>query len=202
MTEPAENLYAEVRELASAVEDLSPRCKAAIFGTCGRVFAPLSYQAEQRSQGRWSSPNYSVALDVIEAFANGSAQAEDHEELRAQLVAAPVSGDYPWSTYAQDAIICTDGGLAAASVSDSPKSELIYYALEPLICSLESRDVEIIRTYGNGYWSREIIKDPAMERAIEFLRNSIAMLSQVVSVDMLELEKLVGEAAVLRPVET
>jgi hypothetical protein len=76
----------------------------------------------------------------------------------AQLVAAPISGDYPWSTYAQDAIICTDGGLAAASVSDSPKWELIYYALEPLICSLESRDVEVIRTYGNGYWGRKSLR--------------------------------------------
>jgi hypothetical protein len=202
MTEAAENLYVEVRELAGAVEDLSPRCKAAIFGTCGRVFAPFVHQAERRSQGRWSSPNYSVALDVVEAFANGSVQAEDHEELRAQLVAAPISGDYPWSTYAQDAIICTDGGLAAASVSDSPKSELIYYALEPLICSLESRDVEVIRTYGNGYWGREIIKDPVMERAIEFLRNSIAKLSRIVSVDLLELDRLVSGATVLRPPET
>jgi hypothetical protein len=202
MTEAAENLDAEVRKLAGAVENLLPRCKAAIFGTCGRVFAPLSYQAEQRSQGRWSSPNYSVALDVVEAFAKGSAQAADHEELRAQLVAAPVSGDYPWSTYAQDAIICTDGGLAAASVGDSPKSELIYYALEPLICSLESRDIEVIRTYGNGYWSREIIKDPAMERAIEFLQHSIARLSRVASVDALELDRLVSGAAVLRPAET
>jgi hypothetical protein len=202
MTEAAENLNAEVRELAGAVEDLPPRCKAAIFGTCGRVFAPLSYQAEQRSQGRWSSPNYAVALDVIEAFANGSAQAGDHQELRLQLVAAPVSGDYPWSTYAQDAIICTDGGLAAASVGDSPKSELIYYALEPLICSLENRDIEVIRTYGNGYWSREIIKDPAMARAIEFLRNSIERLSRVAAVDALELDRLVSGAAVLRPAET
>lgn len=202
MTGAAEDLEAEVRELAGAVQNLSPRCKAAIFGTCGRVFAPLSYQAEQRSQGRWSSPDYSVALDVVEAFANGSAQAEDHEELRAQLVVAPVSGDYPWSTYAQDAIICTDGGLAAASVGDSPKSELIYYALEPLICSLEGRDIEVIRTYGNGYWSREIVKDPTMERAIGFLRHSLAKLSRVDSVDALELDRLVSGAAVLRPVET
>jgi hypothetical protein len=41
-----------------------------------------------------------------------------------------------------------------------------------------------------------------MERATEFLRNSIAMLSQMASVGMLELEKLVGEAAVLCPAET
>jgi hypothetical protein len=54
MTEAAHSLYAEIDELAAAVDSLSPRGKAVIFGVCGRALAPLLRQAARGS--RWRRP--------------------------------------------------------------------------------------------------------------------------------------------------
>ena len=85
MTEAAHSLYAEIDELAAAVDSLSPRGKAVIFGVCGRALAPLLRQVEKRSEGRFTVPDLDVALDLIQAFATGSAEAADYSELRAVL---------------------------------------------------------------------------------------------------------------------
>lgn len=174
---------------------------AAIFGICGRALAPLLKQVEQRSEGRFTVPDFALALDLIEAFATGSTEATDHSELTARLNLAVSEDEHPWSTYAQDALICVDAGLAAASVGDRPKGMLIQFALEPLMAVMEDRDADLIRTYGNRYWRREIIKDPAMAAALGFLRRSIAKVSQAASIDSHEFDELVSEAAVLRPVD-
>jgi len=201
MTEPAHGLDIEVQELAEALGSLTSRGKAAIFGICGRALAPLLEQVEQRSGGRWTVPDLALALDLIEAFATGSAEAADHSELRARLDLAVSDDEHPWSTYAQDALICVDAGLAAASVGDRPKGMLIHFALEPLMAVMQDRDADLIRIYGNRYWRREIIKDPAMATALGILRRSIAKVSQAASVDSREFGELVSEAAVLRPAD-
>jgi hypothetical protein len=62
-------------------------------------------------------------MTAVEQFALGSAEAANHVELRSRLAATAPHGDdldSPWSTYVQDVIICTDAGLAAASVDLDP----------------------------------------------------------------------------------
>jgi hypothetical protein len=66
---------------------------------------------------------------------------------------------------------------------------------------MQDRDADSIRIYGNRYWRREIVKDPAMAAALGFLRRSIAKVSQAASVDSREFGELVSEAAVLRPAD-
>jgi hypothetical protein len=63
----------------------------------------------------------------------------------------------------------------------------------------EDRDFDVIRTYGDNHWGREIINDPEMARALGFLRRLITKVSQDTSVDSLEFGRFVTEAAVLRP---
>jgi hypothetical protein len=201
MTEPSHDLDIEVQELAEALGSLTSRGMAAIFGICGRALAPLLEQVEQRSGGRFTVPDLALALDLIEAFATGSAEATDHSELTARLNLAVSDDEHPWSTYAQDALICVDAGLAAASVGNRPKGILIQFALEPLIAVMEDRDADLIRTYGDRYWRREIIEDPAMAAALGFLHGSIATVSRVASVGSREFGELVSEAAVLRPAD-
>jgi hypothetical protein len=201
MTEPAHGLYFEIQELAKAIDSLTSRGTATIFGVCGRALAPLLKQVEQRSRGRFTIPDLALALDLIEAFATGSAEAADHSELRARLNLTVSDDSHPWSTYVQDVLVCVNAGLAAASVGDRPRSGSIEFALEPLIAMMENRDVDVIRTYGDDYWSREIIKDPAMATALGFLRRSIAKVSQAASVDSHEFGELVSEATVLRPAD-
>jgi hypothetical protein len=198
MTEPAQGLYVQIQELADALDGLTSHGMAAIFGICGRALAPLLKRVEQRSEGRWAVPDLGRALDLIEAFATGAAEAADHRGLRARLMVT-VPDEHPWSTYAQDTLICTDAGLAAASVNDRPKPMLIHFALEPLIALMQDRDVNLIRRYGDDHWSREIIRDPAMAAALGFMHRSIANVSQVTSVDSHLFGKLAREAAVLRP---
>lgn len=199
MNDLEDGLYGEIRELAALLEGSTARGTAAVFGVCGRALAPLLRQAGQRDGGSWAVPDFDVALDLIEAFATGVAEAADHGELRERLPDIG-PGEHPWSTYAQDALICADAGLAAASPGGRPKPVLIEYALEPLMAVAEDRDANVIRVRGHEYWSREVLKDPVMAQAVQFLRGLIGSLSQAASVDSREYARLVGEAEVLRPV--
>jgi hypothetical protein len=201
MTELANGLDIKVKELAEALDGLNRHGMAAIFGICGRALAPLLDQVEQRSRETWTVPDLALALDLIEAFATGSAEAADHSELRARLDLVDSDDEHPWSTYVQDVLICVDAGLAAASADDRPKGILIHFALEPLMAVMQDRDADSIRIYGNRYWRREIIKDPAMAAALGFLHRSIAKVSQAASIDSREFGELVSEAAVLRPAD-
>lgn len=203
MTDGTNGLYFEIRVLADSLEALSPRAKAAIFGACGRALAPLAREVEQMTQGRWSFPDLDPALNVVEEFATGAIDQTDRSEIRARLMASMPHGDdldAPWSTYAQDVLICADAGLAAASTDAQPKPIWIQYALEPQMASLQIRDVDVIRSLGDEYWSRSVVGDPIMAGALVFLRESIAAISRDESVDQVQYRSIVEGAAVLRPV--
>jgi len=201
VTEAGHGLDAEIDELAAAADNLTPRGTAVVFGVCGRALAPLVEQVEQRSGERWTVPELGPALDLIRAFATGSAEAEaeDCNWLRSRLDQAVSEDEHPWSTFAQDVLICVDAGLAAALGDDRPQGHLIQFALEPLIAVLEDQDTDLIRIYGQRYWRRQIIKDPAVAAALSFLPELIAKASHAVSVDAHEFRAFVSEAAVLRP---
>ncbi|MGE5133610.1 MAG: hypothetical protein ACM32E_11965 [Gemmatimonadota bacterium] len=198
MNDSATGLRFEIRQLAIAIDNLPPRSKAAIFGVCARALAPLLNRVEERSEHRWTVPELPLAIDLVEAFATGSAETSDHHQMR-NLLMVRVPDEHPWRTYAQDALICADAGLAAASVSDRPDSRVIHSALDPLIVWMEDRDSDVIRTYGDNHWDREIVNDPEMARALVFLRRLIAKMLKGPPLDSLEFNRLVGEAAVLRP---
>lgn len=199
MTDSAGGLYSEITKLGTAIYKLSPRSTAAIFGVCATALTPLLNRVEERSEQGWTVPDLPLAIALIKAFAIGSIEASDHRGVRERLMVT-VPDRHPWRTYAQDALICADAGLAAASVNDQPDPRLIHSALEPLIVWAEGRDYEVIRTYGDDYWDREIVNDPLMVIALGFLRRMIAKMSQRPSVDSLEFDRWVTDAAVLRPV--
>ena len=198
MTGSDYGLYAEIKDLAKALEGATAQGMAATFGVCGRALAPLLEKVEQRSGGKWRVPDLPLALAIIEEFASGSAAPGDHSGIRERLM-GEIPGEHPWSTYAQDVLICVDAGLAAASAEGRPKPIVIEYALEPLVAFMENRDADMIRVYGKNRWRAQIIEDPAMEAAIGFLRDMIAEVSRATSVDSEELKRLVSNASVLRP---
>jgi hypothetical protein len=191
-------LYAEIDALADMVEGLNSRGTCVIFGVCEQALSPLLRQVERRSRGKWAVPDLTLAQDVIEAFATGRSESGDHQGLR-DLLMVKVPDDHPWSTYGQDVLICARAALAAASTDDSPKPIVIQYALEPMMAFMEDRDADIIRQRGDTYWNEEIIKDPAMAAAIEFLRELILRASQNTVIDSVEFVGLVEAGSVLRP---
>jgi hypothetical protein len=194
----------EIRGLSNSIDRVESRGKAAIFGACGRALLPLLRSVEAQTNGRWTFSDVDLALDLIEEFATGLAEAADHADLRARLMGTVPHGHdlgAPWSTYAQDALICTDAGLAAASATDSPKSIWIQYALEPLMASTQIRDSDVIRSRGEDYWSRGIVNDPAMATALAFLRSAIAEVARNARVNHADFGRLVEEATVLLPVD-
>jgi len=198
LTGSAYGLYAEINDLAKALEGATAQGMAATFGVCARALAPLLEKVEQRRGGKWRVPDLPLALAKIEEFASGSAAPGDHSGIRERLI-GEIPDEHPWSTYAQDVLICVDAGLEAASAEGRPKPIVIEYALEPLVAFMQNRDAGMIRVYGNNHWSVQITEDPAMEAAINFLRDLIAEVSQATSVDSEELERLVSNASVLRP---
>jgi hypothetical protein len=78
VTDSANGLYFEIKKLATAIDNLSPRSTAAIFGVCAAALAPLLNQVEERSEHRWTVPDFPLAIDVIKAFATGSTETSDH----------------------------------------------------------------------------------------------------------------------------
>ena len=187
--------------LAQGIDSLGARGTATVFGVCGKALTPLVLRVEQRGGGNWEFSDLDPALDQVEAFATGLAEAGDHTRLRERLMAVAAPGEHPWSTFVQDAVICADAGLAAASVDSRPKSIWIQYALEPLAAVLENRDRDIIRMHGNKYWELELLSDPTMTAALDFLRGMTAEMSRIDSVDHWRFNQLVEEAAVLLPAE-
>jgi hypothetical protein len=201
MSDFAPGLRSESQILAQGIDSLGERGTAAVFGVCGRALTVLVRQVEQRSGGRWEFVDLAPALDQVEAFATGSAEAQDHSHLRERLMAVEAPDGHPWSTFVQDAVICADAGLAAASIGDRPRSTWIQYALEPLRAVLENRDRDFIRTHGIGYWEHEVLSDPTMTVALDFLREMIAEISRIDSVDHGRFDQLVRGAAILLPSE-
>jgi hypothetical protein len=199
MSEFTPGLRSEIRALAQGIDPLGARSTAAVFGVCGMALTPLVRQVEQRSRGNWDFPDLTTALDQVEAFAADLADAADHTRLRERLTAVAPYGEHPWGTFVQDALICADAGLAAASVGDRPKSIWVQYALEPLTAVAENRDRDIIRTNGRRYWEHEVLSDPTITTALDFLRGLIAEMSEIDSVDLQRFRQLVAQAAVLIP---
>lgn len=203
MSNGTNGLYFEIQVLADALEALSLRAKAAIFGACGQALAPLVREVEQATQGRWSFPDIDHALNVVEKYATGVTGQADYSELRARLMASMPHGDdldAPWSTYVQDALICIDAGLATVSIDGHLRSIWIQYALEPQMASMQMRDVDLIRARGDEYWARFIVDDPLMADLLMFLRESITVVSREELVGQTQYRRMVEKAAVLRPI--
>lgn len=203
MTAQTDDLNFEIREIAKLLDRSGLRGKAAVFGVCGRALAPLLSEAKQRTEMTHHIPDIVPMLELIEAFATGAMDAAEYGDLRAQLMAGLPHGDdldAPWSTYVQDALICADAGLAAASLDADFKSIWIEYPLEPLLASMQIRDVEVIRLHGYNYWEKRALGDPVLVSALAFLRSLIEKSVAGTSISKRGLTELVREAAVLLPV--
>jgi hypothetical protein len=191
-----------VSQLAAMLGDLPERGQAAIFAACGQALRPLLVDFEKRYL--ITCAEFDPALAVGRSFAMGADKA-DHSELLARLVdCVPHGHDYdtPWSTYAQDAIICADASLLAASLDCAVDPEWISYALEPLESALSNRDVDLISdpsTGGESLWRQRIPQDPAMRAALTFLRESIVSLRGSHEIDPTKLDELTNNGRVLLP---
>jgi hypothetical protein len=132
--------------LAESVSVVSFRGKAALFAACGDALAPLLHEVELRTVGRWLFPDVSEALDISEKYAVGTIVEGDYRHLRERLIASAPNGhelDSPWSTYAQDVLICLDAALVASSVS---ASEGVPFELDS-VCAGTASDVTGVRNH-------------------------------------------------------
>jgi hypothetical protein len=172
------DLDATVDRFASAVAVLSLPAKGALFGACGAALIPVLDTVEEITRGRWSFPAARSALAPIAAFVTGAAEPGDHDVLRRGILGSSPHGhelDTPWSTYAQDALICLDAALVAAT--DGPeefKPAWVFSAVEPMLASLNARgydaDFEPVEI-GSTELQRE------MDAAVDFLSSAIVDLS-------------------------
>jgi hypothetical protein len=93
MTEFTLRLRSEFQVLAQGIDSLGARGTAAVYGVCGKALTPLIRQVEQQSGGNWEFPDLGPALDQVEAFATGLAEAGDHTRLRERLMAVALVGE-------------------------------------------------------------------------------------------------------------
>ncbi|MFG1938763.1 hypothetical protein [Micromonospora tulbaghiae] len=191
-----------VRELAVAVESLSARAKAALFGACGEALQPILAEVSRRTLGRWVFEDAQVALDRIRGFVDGSQAPGDYAALRQRLLESGPNGhelDSPWSTYAQDVLTCIDAAVVAASVryESDFKSVWVQSVINPMVVSLDVRgyDAEFEPV---PVGSTELQAE--LDRAVSFVFSVVADLSDGESVSRDVYEGLVQRAVVLRPV--
>jgi hypothetical protein len=198
------DLDSAVDGLVEAVSPLSMRAKAALFGSCGTALLPLLDHVERATAGKWSFPAARAAAGLIADFATGTIPEDSYEETRQILLESGPNGhelDSPWSTYAQDALVCVDAGLVAASVNgrDEFKPAWIFSAVEPTVASLNYRgyDVEFDAVdIGSTDRQRE------MDAAVDFLSAAIVRLARLDEVSSVAYAQLVNEAqAIVPPVD-
>ncbi|MGK5442002.1 hypothetical protein ACSNN7_09280 [Micromonospora sp. URMC 105] len=194
------DLDSTIQHLALSLEPLSSRARSALFGACAEALAPLLDDVEQRTSAKWSFPDVRIALDLVRDHVVGGAPQGDHTELRQRLLDSVPNGhelDSPWSTYAQDALICVDAAVVAASVADGDfKPIWIQYAIEPMVVSLDVQgyDVEFapVPVGGNELQAQ-------LDRAVEFLQAATSRLVDPLTVDRSSYAALVKEASIIRP---
>ena len=166
--------------LGSGVERLSQQRQAALFTVCGRALQPL-YRSFYLRSG-WGDP------DVLErALATAWQYALDGRFRQAPgLVAAlakiaPHADDFdaPASSFAQDAVICADAALQAATGGEVDPA-WIEYALEPLVTSIALRELGVIdvgSSAADEAWRDALPDNPEIARAIASLSDAIDALA-------------------------
>jgi hypothetical protein len=172
------DLDATVERLASAIEPLSLRSKGALFGACGAALMPVLDTVDEITRGRWTFLAARSALAPIAAFVTGAAEPGNHDVLRREILDSGPHGhelDAPWSTYAQDALICLDAALVVASdVPEEFKPVWVFSAVEPMLASLNARgydaDFEPVEV-GSTELQRE------MDATVDFLSSAVVDLS-------------------------
>jgi hypothetical protein len=195
------SLNSTVDGLVEAVNPLSMRPRAALFGACGTVLLPLLEHVERMTAQKWSFPSAREALTIVADYATGMAAEGDYADLRRLLFASGPNGhelDSPWSTYAQDALTCIDAGLVASSVTGQRdfRASWIFSALEPMVTSLNDRgyDVEFDAVeIGSTDLQREI------DSAVAFLFSAVTDLLNTQEVSPVVYAQLIEEAFVIAP---
>lgn len=184
------------RSLEGQLSHLSFQGKAALFGVCGYALLPSLREVEERFMRRWTFPDSEMALLISRRYAVGAVPAQENRELRDRILESVPSGhelDSPWSTYVLDASICIDAALVAASADLQAlfKPSWLYYAIEPLAVALSPCSYELPQAL--------VSKGGKISIAVEFLGNAISELSQLGKVPDEIYERLLCEAAVIRP---
>jgi hypothetical protein len=141
---------------------------------------------------------------LVRSFVIGG-DLQDHRIMSASLeVLAPHGDDYdaPSSTVAQDAVICIDTAIQCSSVNGDYDLASVWYALEPLMTALTLREYNVLQL-GSGHeeqeWLDRAADEPEMARALRYCLNAVQALGGQDSIAPDLLDRLRGEAGVLRP---
>lgn len=153
------------------------------------------YQEFQRTTGWGNYLALEMGIDAAEKFALYAENTNWPLLLAAIEAATPHGDDFdaPESTYAQDAVICTDMAVRLAMSNHYASTSSIEYALEPLKNVISMTELDCIDP-GTGVaatnFYNALPSHLQMKQAIEFLHNLIRQLASLDTLDTLETSKL------------
>ena len=166
---PESSLLEAIFQLQSRVAGLSRRQQAAFFVSCAEGLLPLYSSAISNAAAH--IPMLRGVVGVAWAFVEGGAALSQSRELLADLEKAMPNErvEAPQSTFAQDAVICLDSAIRAASTNERVNPAWIEYALEPItmmVCEEKTGFYDLGRSASANQWDREALKNPRLLRAI------------------------------------
>lgn len=166
--------------LATGVEGLTQQGQAALFAACGRALQPL-YGSFHRKSGGWGDPavlERTLTTAWQYALDGHPAQASDLFPALERITPHGDDFDAPASTFAQDAVICADAALRAATGGDVDPG-WIEYALEPIITSLALRELNVTdvgSSANDEEWRDGLPANPDVAHAIASLAEAMDSL--------------------------
>jgi hypothetical protein len=166
---PESSLSEAILRLQSEVAGLSRRQQAAFFVSCGEGLLPLYSFATHAADG-CTEMLRSVA-SVAWSFAEGGAPLSQSTELLAELEKAMPNErvEAPQSNFAQDAVICLDCAIRAASTNENVNPAWVEYALEPItmmVCEEDTGFYDLGCSTSADEWDKKALNNPRLSRAI------------------------------------
>lgn len=163
------SLSEAIHRLQSQVAGLSRRQQAAFFAGCAEGLLPLycsnAPTAEEHIQ------MLRGVVGVAWSFVEGGTALLQSTEILANLEKTMPNErvEAPQSTFAQDAVICLDAAIRAASTNEKVDPAWIQYALEPItmmVCQEETGFYDLGSSASAAEWDKKALDNPRLLKAI------------------------------------
>lgn len=182
-----------VENLEADVSTLSRFQQAAFFAVCGDRLMPM-YTDFSRKSG-WGDHAYLLHVidEVWRHLRNGESM--DTSTLKRIEEITPHGDDFdaPESTFAQDAAICIDAAVRAATPSERVDPAWVEFALEPAkiaACIEQTGNIDAGSDPDGMAWENKVVDHPYVRTEAEFMTKTIEFLRDRNSLSSIEILSL------------
>jgi hypothetical protein len=192
----------QVEYLARRIELIPRNRQAFVFTVLAKALMPARDEVNPQEE-HWRSA-VDAAIHIASDFVSTSRLQENGRAIEALEAVVPHGDDISTAEefYVQSMIVVADAALRAASHGETVNGELVEYALAPLHSYLCERDlgvVEIGSSQREIAWEAQLLGDPAMRAAINFVNSTVIAGESDLRVSTEEIETMSSSGGALVP---